>query len=119
MQQQQVGEGEVAPPLALVLAPTRELAIQIEEQAKALANGYLNFLIPLCSCCSYCAFFIRLYIRTASIVGGLPMANQIYRISNGVQVRMKGVAFDLPIGYFYLVGGSYPWKIASINGCRK
>ena len=40
MQQQQVGEGEVAPPLALVLAPTRELAIQIEEQAKALAKGY-------------------------------------------------------------------------------
>jgi superfamily II DNA/RNA helicase len=48
-------------PLALILAPTRELCMQIEDQIKPLSAG-----IPL---------------KTALVVGGLPMPNQVTAIA--------------------------------------
>ncbi|OVA17326.1 Helicase [Macleaya cordata] len=64
-------------PLAMVLAPTRELCVQIEEQAKLLGNG--------------------LRFKTALVVGGEAMAGQIYRIQNGVEliVGTPGRLIDL------------------------
>lgn len=53
-------------PLALILAPTRELCMQIEDQIKPLSQG--------------------LPIRTALVVGGLPMPNQVYRLKSSVQI---------------------------------
>lgn len=53
-------------PLAIVLAPTRELCIQVEEQAKLLGKG--------------------LPFKTALVVGGDTMAGQIYRIEQGVEL---------------------------------
>ncbi|PKI75539.1 hypothetical protein CRG98_004075, partial [Punica granatum] len=53
-------------PLAIVLEPTRELCIQVEEQAKLLGKG--------------------LPFKTALVVGGDPMAGQIYRIQQGVEL---------------------------------
>ncbi|KAJ7296191.1 hypothetical protein O6H91_12G076900 [Diphasiastrum complanatum] len=68
---------ERAHPLAIVLAPTRELAAQVEEQAKALAKG--------------------LPFKTALVVGGDAMPQQIYRIKNGVEliVGTPGRLIDL------------------------
>ncbi|XP_077863689.1 putative ATP-dependent RNA helicase DDX59 [Saccoglossus kowalevskii] len=54
-------------PLALILAPTRELCMQIEDQAKELMQG-----IPR--------------MKTSLLVGGLPMPTQLYRLSKGVQL---------------------------------
>ncbi|XP_026426460.1 DEAD-box ATP-dependent RNA helicase 41-like isoform X2 [Papaver somniferum] len=64
-------------PLAMVLAPTRELCVQVEEQAKVLGNG--------------------LPFKTALVVGGEPMAGQIYRIHHGVEliVGTPGRLIDL------------------------
>lgn len=56
----------VPKPLALILAPTRELCMQIEDQIKPLSLG--------------------LPIRTALVVGGLPMPNQVYRLRSNVQI---------------------------------
>lgn len=53
-------------PLAMVLAPTRELCSQIEEQAKALGRG--------------------LPFKTALIVGGDAMPRQVYRIKQGIEL---------------------------------
>ncbi|XP_077989149.1 putative ATP-dependent RNA helicase DDX59 [Glandiceps talaboti] len=53
-------------PLVLVLSPTRELCMQIEEQAKELMQG-----LPR--------------MKTALLVGGLPMPPQLYRLRKGVQ----------------------------------
>ncbi|KAL5985026.1 hypothetical protein ACLOJK_038863 [Asimina triloba] len=53
-------------PLAMVLAPTRELCIQVEEQAKDLGKG--------------------LPFKTALVVGGDAMASQVYRIQQGVEL---------------------------------
>eukprot|EP00268_Persea_americana_P021269 TRINITY_DN21220_c0_g2_i1.p1 TRINITY_DN21220_c0_g2~~TRINITY_DN21220_c0_g2_i1.p1 ORF type:complete len:536 (-),score=122.67 TRINITY_DN21220_c0_g2_i1:290-1897(-) len=53
-------------PLAMVLAPTRELCVQVEEQAKVLGKG--------------------LPFKTALVVGGDAMAGQIYRIRQGVEL---------------------------------
>ncbi|KAK4272273.1 hypothetical protein QN277_020855 [Acacia crassicarpa] len=53
-------------PLAMVLAPTRELCIQVEEHAKLLGKG--------------------LPFKTALVVGGDAMAGQIYRIQQGVEL---------------------------------
>ena len=39
MSQHELKEGEVVPPMGLILAPTRELCIQIEEQAQVLGRG--------------------------------------------------------------------------------
>ncbi|XP_062516885.1 probable ATP-dependent RNA helicase DDX59 [Corticium candelabrum] len=54
-------------PKAIVLAPTRELCMQIEDQAKQLMKG-----IPM--------------MKTALIVGGLPMPPQIHRLQQGIQL---------------------------------
>lgn len=64
-------------PLAIVLAPTRELCLQVEEQAKVLGKG--------------------LPFKTALIVGGDPLPQQIYRIENGVEliVGTPGRLIDL------------------------
>jgi ATP-dependent RNA helicase DDX59 len=64
-------------PLAIVLAPTRELCLQVEDQAKVLGKG--------------------LPIKTALVVGGDPLAQQIYRIDNGVEliVGTPGRLIDL------------------------
>ncbi|XP_047323334.1 DEAD-box ATP-dependent RNA helicase 41 [Impatiens glandulifera] len=61
----------------LILAPTRELAIQIEEQAKALGKG--------------------LPFKTALVVGGDPMAGQLHRIRQGVEaiIATPGRLIDL------------------------
>ncbi|KAI8981764.1 P-loop containing nucleoside triphosphate hydrolase protein [Mycotypha africana] len=56
-----------AGPYALIMTPTRELCIQIENICKKLAIGLRN-------------------IRTALLIGGQPMANQLYRLKQGVQI---------------------------------
>ncbi|KAF6992938.1 hypothetical protein CFC21_009889 [Triticum aestivum] len=53
-------------PLAIVLAPTRELRLQVEDQSNVLGKG--------------------LPFKTALVVGGDPLAHQIYRIENGVEL---------------------------------
>lgn len=53
-------------PLAMVLTPTRELCIQVEEHAKLLGKG--------------------LPFKTALVVGGDAMAGQLYRIQQGVEL---------------------------------
>ncbi|XP_022750409.1 DEAD-box ATP-dependent RNA helicase 41-like [Durio zibethinus] len=64
-------------PLAVVLTPTRELCIQVEDQAKTLGKG--------------------LPFKTALVVGGDPMARQLYRIQQGVEliVGTPGRLIDL------------------------
>lgn len=54
-------------PCALILTPTRELAIQIERQAKALMRG-----LP--------------HMKTVLLVGGLPLPPQLYRLRQHVKV---------------------------------
>ncbi|XP_038601038.1 probable ATP-dependent RNA helicase DDX59 [Tachyglossus aculeatus] len=54
-------------PSALILTPTRELAIQIEKQAKELMSGLPN-------------------MRTVLLVGGLPLPPQLYRLKKRVKV---------------------------------
>lgn len=53
-------------PLAIILAPTRELCIQVEDQAKILAKG--------------------LPFKTALVVGGDAMASQVHRIQKGIEL---------------------------------
>ncbi|KAH7298231.1 hypothetical protein KP509_25G032800 [Ceratopteris richardii] len=53
-------------PLALVMAPTRELCSQIEEQAKVFGKG--------------------LPFKTGLVVGGDAMPQQVYRIKQGVEL---------------------------------
>ncbi|KAL9323774.1 hypothetical protein ACSQ67_008631 [Phaseolus vulgaris] len=53
-------------PLVMVLTPTRELCIQVEEHAKMLGKG--------------------LPFKTALVVGGEAMAGQLYRIQQGVEL---------------------------------
>lgn len=57
---------ERSKPLAMVLAPTRELCAQVEEQAKSLGKG--------------------LPFKTALIVGGDAMPRQVYRIKQGIEL---------------------------------
>uniref|UniRef100_A0A8C3SPC2 RNA helicase n=1 Tax=Chelydra serpentina TaxID=8475 RepID=A0A8C3SPC2_CHESE len=54
-------------PSALILTPTRELAIQIERQAKELMIGLPN-------------------MRTVLLVGGLPLPPQLHRLKQTVKV---------------------------------
>ncbi|KAM6217911.1 putative ATP-dependent RNA helicase DDX59 isoform 2-T2 [Rhynchocyon petersi] len=54
-------------PSALILTPTRELAIQIEKQAKELMTG-----LPR--------------MKTVLLVGGLPLPPQLYRLRQSVKV---------------------------------
>ncbi|KAF9180322.1 DEAD (Asp-Glu-Ala-Asp) box polypeptide 59 [Haplosporangium sp. Z 767] len=56
-------------PFALVLVPTRELAIQVEQAAKIMVKGMPN-------------------MRTALLVGGQAMANQIHRLKQNIQVAV-------------------------------
>ncbi|NXY82515.1 DDX59 helicase, partial [Alcedo cyanopectus] len=58
---------ETETPSALILAPTRELAIQIERQAKELMAGLAN-------------------MRTVLLVGGLPLPPQLHRLRQSVKV---------------------------------
>ncbi|KFP25845.1 putative ATP-dependent RNA helicase DDX59 [Colius striatus] len=58
---------ETEAPSALILAPTRELAIQIERQAKELMAGLPN-------------------MRTVLLVGGLPLPPQLHRLKQNVKV---------------------------------
>ncbi|KAL2335103.1 hypothetical protein Fmac_016316 [Flemingia macrophylla] len=53
-------------PLAMVLTPTRELCIQVEEHAKLLGKG--------------------LPFKTALVVGGEAIAGQLHRIQQGVEL---------------------------------
>ncbi|XP_071504954.1 probable ATP-dependent RNA helicase DDX59 [Diadema antillarum] len=53
-------------PHVLILTPTRELAMQIEEQAKQLMKGLAN-------------------MKTALLVGGLSLPPQLHRLRQGVQ----------------------------------
>ncbi|XP_058524964.1 probable ATP-dependent RNA helicase DDX59 isoform X2 [Ochotona princeps] len=57
---------ESTSPCALILTPTRELAIQIEKQAKELMNG-----LPR--------------MKTVLLVGGLPLPPQLYRLRQHVK----------------------------------
>ena len=54
-------------PIALIIAPTHELCIQIEDQTKALAMKLPN-------------------IRTCLLIGGVPIPQQLYRLQGNVQV---------------------------------
>nr|XP_056700143.1 probable ATP-dependent RNA helicase DDX59 [Euleptes europaea] len=59
--------GETEAPSALILTPTRELAIQIEKQTKELMIGLPN-------------------MRTVLLVGGLPLPPQLHRLKQNVKV---------------------------------
>ncbi|XP_051899318.1 probable ATP-dependent RNA helicase DDX59 [Pristis pectinata] len=54
-------------PVGLILTPTRELAIQIESQAKELMMGLPN-------------------MRTALLVGGMPLPPQLHRLQQNIKV---------------------------------
>uniref|UniRef100_A0A3Q4G2T3 RNA helicase n=1 Tax=Neolamprologus brichardi TaxID=32507 RepID=A0A3Q4G2T3_NEOBR len=54
-------------PVALILTPTRELAIQIERQAKELVMGLPN-------------------MRTALLVGGMPLPPQLHRLKSSIKI---------------------------------
>ncbi|XP_054645292.1 probable ATP-dependent RNA helicase DDX59 isoform X2 [Dunckerocampus dactyliophorus] len=54
-------------PVALILTPTRELAIQIERQAKEVVIGLPN-------------------MRTALLVGGMPLPPQLHRLKSSIKV---------------------------------
>ncbi|KAF4036505.1 Helicase conserved C-terminal domain [Phytophthora infestans] len=68
--------------LALVLAPVRELAIQIETVAKMLMRGIAD-------------------MKTALLVGGFPVPTQRYRLQSGVQliVATPGRFLDIFTNY--------------------
>ncbi|XP_062280045.1 probable ATP-dependent RNA helicase DDX59 [Scomber scombrus] len=57
----------VRSPVALILTPTRELAIQIEKQAKELVMGLPN-------------------MRTALLVGGMPLPPQLHRLKSSIKI---------------------------------
>uniref|UniRef100_A0A1A7XA47 RNA helicase n=3 Tax=Iconisemion striatum TaxID=60296 RepID=A0A1A7XA47_9TELE len=63
---QKPAEG-VCSPVALILTPTRELAIQIEKQAKELVMGLAN-------------------MRTALLVGGMPLPPQLHRLKSSIKI---------------------------------
>lgn len=53
--------------VGLIMAPTRELCMQIEKQAKELMQGLPN-------------------MKTALLVGGLPLPPQRHRLYSGAQI---------------------------------
>ncbi|XP_053740978.1 probable ATP-dependent RNA helicase DDX59 [Synchiropus splendidus] len=63
---ERVPQGDYSP-AALVLTPTRELAIQIEKQAKELVIGIPN-------------------MRTALLVGGMPLPPQLHRLKRNIKI---------------------------------
>lgn len=54
-------------PFGVIMSPTRELCMQIEKQAKELMQGLPN-------------------MKTALLVGGMPIPPQLHRLSSGVQI---------------------------------
>ncbi|XP_067830829.1 probable ATP-dependent RNA helicase DDX59 [Heptranchias perlo] len=60
-------KGSPQQPVGLILTPTRELAIQIEGQAKELMMGLPN-------------------MRTALLVGGMPLPPQLHRLKQNIKV---------------------------------
>ncbi|XP_033125171.1 probable ATP-dependent RNA helicase DDX59 [Anneissia japonica] len=54
-------------PVVIILTPTRELAMQIEKQAKEIMKGLQN-------------------MKTCLLVGGLPLPPQIHRLKQGIQL---------------------------------
>lgn len=66
-QQEDEDDRAVMVPLALILVPIRELAIQIEAVAKLLIQGIAH-------------------MKTALLVGGMPMPPQLHRLQQGVQI---------------------------------
>ncbi|KAL1023325.1 hypothetical protein UPYG_G00039260 [Umbra pygmaea] len=65
-------------PAALILTPTRELAIQIERQAKELVMGLPN-------------------MRTALLVGGMPLPQQLHRLkrTNKIIIATPGRLLEI------------------------
>lgn len=59
-------------PVALILTPTRELAIQIERQAKELVMCLPN-------------------MRTALLVGGMPLPPQLHRLKTSIKVQYSAI----------------------------
>lgn len=57
----------VSSPVAVILTPTRELAIQIEKQTKELVMGLPN-------------------MRTALLVGGMPLPPQLHRLKSSIKI---------------------------------
>ncbi|XP_059196451.1 probable ATP-dependent RNA helicase DDX59 [Centropristis striata] len=57
----------VSSPVAVILTPTRELAIQIERQAQELVMGLPN-------------------MRTALLVGGMPLPPQLHRLKSSIKI---------------------------------
>lgn len=57
-------------PTSVILTPTRELAIQIERQAKELIMGLPN-------------------MRTALLVGGMPLPPQLHRLKQKIKVEIN------------------------------
>lgn len=91
--------------MALILTPTRELAIQIERQAKELVLGLPN-------------------MRTALLVGGMPLPPQLHRLKSSIKVRavffcsiysvMVSVVLNIPCHHlppvlYPLDHHSHPW----------
>lgn len=56
-------------PLALILCPTRELCMQIEDQAKAFCKGLRN-------------------MKTVLLIGGNPLPQQLHRLEQGIQIMI-------------------------------
>ncbi|XP_066503929.1 probable ATP-dependent RNA helicase DDX59 [Hoplias malabaricus] len=59
--------GTSSGPVSVILTPTRELAIQIERQAKELVMGLPN-------------------MRTALLVGGMPLPPQLHRLKQKIKI---------------------------------
>ena len=66
MKAQQTYEGESRGPMGIILVPTRELALQIENEARRLTKG-MNFVI-------------------ASLIGGHSLAEQSISLRNGADI---------------------------------
>ncbi|XP_050638269.1 probable ATP-dependent RNA helicase DDX59 isoform X2 [Macaca thibetana thibetana] len=93
-------------PSALILTPTRELAIQIERQAKELMSG-----LP--------------HMKTVLLVGGLPLPPQLYRLQQhvkadtmlkmGFQQQVLDILENIPNDYqTILVSATIPTSIEQL-----
>lgn len=69
-------------PIALIITPTRELAIQIEEIAKVFSKSLNN-------------------LRTALLIGGVPIAPQLHRLKHKIQIVVgtPGRINDILVNY--------------------
>ncbi|KAF9109836.1 DEAD (Asp-Glu-Ala-Asp) box polypeptide 59 [Mortierella sp. AM989] len=65
----QIPEDTMEGPYALILTPTRELAMQIEDVIKVMVRGMPN-------------------MRTGLLVGGQAMANQVHRLKQNIQIAV-------------------------------